>query len=290
MRIRLSVVKRGLQCNIPLQRYSGKLHTLNSRKLNVLIFYRAISGKFKKDIEDEEDEEEEEEKKVFELEDNDKDDEDVFDKDEGMDGESDLPFYKRWANSVAQFNVTNVLNKEFIIDRVFGDFSIFRVNTRFKIRVEYEADALDNGLSYTKMLEEIEMRHPRDEKREKFHIWNSNTGSFFLPKKFRKTDFAELGTGVCLYFKMIKYMMGLFLLFTILSIPSYFLYWTGNNYRNRMYSTSSFMNLDYVLSANSIGNLGESLKSCFSMTVNKPSIQNQTLQLSCDYGVMTALN
>ena len=66
---------------------------------------------------------------MFELEDNDKDDDDVFDQDEGMPEDDNRPFYKRWANNISQFSINNVLNKEFLIDRVFGDFSIFRVNT-----------------------------------------------------------------------------------------------------------------------------------------------------------------
>jgi len=40
----------------------------------------------------------------------------------------------------------------------------------------------------------------------------------------RKSDIRGMGVGVSVYFKFLKFMMALFLWFTLLSLPAYFLY------------------------------------------------------------------
>jgi hypothetical protein len=44
-------------------------------------------------------------------------------------------------------------------------------------------------------------------------------------KSMRKSDIRGMGVGVSVYFKFLKFMMALFLWFTILSIPAYYLYY-----------------------------------------------------------------
>ena len=58
------------------------------------------------------------------------------------------------------------------------------------------------------------------------------------------------------YFKMIKYFIALFLWFAFLSIPAYFLYYTGNM------SGQEELSVKYVLSAFTLGNIGQCKFSC----------------------------
>lgn len=69
-----------------------------------------------------------------------------------------MPFYKKWLNNISEMNanISSKLNSEYIVDKLFGDFYIFRINSNFNMNVEYEIDAIDNGLSYSKLQKEIE--------------------------------------------------------------------------------------------------------------------------------------
>jgi hypothetical protein len=62
-----------------------------------------------------------------------------------------------------------------------------------------------------------------------------------------------MGAGVTLYFKMLKYLIVLFFLLTILSIPSYFLYYLGGDSLD--FST---FDIKTFLTIFSLGNIGES--------------------------------
>jgi hypothetical protein len=59
-----------------------------------------------------------------------------------------------------------------------------------------------------------------------------------------------MGVGISVYFKMLKFLMCLFLWFSFLSIPAYVFYSTGNE--AGLKDTS----IKYVLSALSLGNIG----------------------------------
>lgn len=54
-----------------------------------------------------------------------------------------------------------------------------------------------------------------------------NTGYHFCCFTSKSTDIEKMGVGISLYFKFIKYLMGYFFLFIILSIPSIFLSYQG---------------------------------------------------------------
>ena len=73
---------------------------------------------------------------------------DEFDKDDEDDQEivEEEPFYKRIMKQV-----NALTDRNFLADRIFGDFFLFRKSSEFNIEVEYEADAIDNGLSYSKL-------------------------------------------------------------------------------------------------------------------------------------------
>ena len=106
-------------------------------------------------------------------------------------------------------------------------------------------------------------------------------------RSYRKTDLAELGTGVCLYFKMLKFLMGLFLLFTVLSIPQYYFYWAGNNYLMPQPNTD-FNSIDYILSSLTIGNLGEAQISCTSSKVS--AYKPVSINMTCSFGTFSEVN
>jgi hypothetical protein len=88
-----------------------------------------------------------------------------------------------------------------------------------------------------------------------YPLFSTHTGWHMFCKRCRKTDLAEIGTGVSLYFKMLKYLIILFLLFSIISIPSFIFYASGTRIDHREEGTSA---TNYILSVLSIGNLGES--------------------------------
>lgn len=59
-----------------------------------------------------------------------------------------------------------------------------------------------------------------------------------------------MGIGVTAYFKMLKFLMFLFLWFSLISIPSFMFYYTGND------QTAENNSIKYILSAFSLGNVG----------------------------------
>jgi hypothetical protein len=112
-----------------------------------------------------------------------------------------------------------------------------------------------NGLSYSKMLYITNLRHPRrveDGKFKKFPLCKTKTGWHCCIKRFRKSDFGYLGTGTSLYFKMLKYLIFLFLILSILSVPSYFFYIAGGEI------DFSTIDIKTILTFFTLGNIGES--------------------------------
>jgi hypothetical protein len=96
--------------------------------------------------------------------------------------------------------------------------------------VQHIQDA-ENDLSYTDMMKTIEIKQPRRIVDGKVvpHSWcGSKTGWHCGCKSARKSDIRDMGVGISVYFKMLKFLMILFLWFTFLSIPAYIFYSTGN--------------------------------------------------------------
>ena len=80
------------------------------------------------------------------------------------------------------------------------------------------------------MMHVMDMRHPRrvkEGKMKSFSWCGTKTGWHCLCKSLRHSDLKELGVGVVVYFKMLKFLMCLFAWFIILSIPAYFFYYSG---------------------------------------------------------------
>lgn len=103
-------------------------------------------------------------------------------------------------------------------------------------QVDWPADAEPNprlaqALSYTRMVNEINHLEPRAYTStgfiEQHPVWKTETGWHSTNKGWRRTQLEQLGIGVGLYFKMLKYFSVLFLVFFILSIPSMLIYGSG---------------------------------------------------------------
>lgn len=120
--------------------------------------------------------------------------------------------------------------------------------------IVWAADA-DNGLSCSKMEHVVSSRHPRyirpDGKRAAHSCCGAKTGWHCSCKNWRNSEIREMGVGISVYFKFLKFMMILFLWFTFLSIPAYVLFLTGNQ------SGVQEINVKWALSAPTLGNIGQ---------------------------------
>lgn len=96
--------------------------------------------------------------------------------------------------------------------------------------VQWEADA-SNGLSYQRMMHKVSLRHPRklkDNQRIPYSLCGTSTGWYCLCKRLRKAEIRELGIGMSIYFKFLKYMMTVFFLLTLFSIPTMIIFYNSN--------------------------------------------------------------
>lgn len=102
-------------------------------------------------------------------------------------------------------------------------------------------------------------RHPRRKDEagdlQPFALCGSNLGCHTCIKSRRKSDLKDFGVGITLYFKMIKFLIYLFLCLSILCFPVFVIYWSGNE------SEIQFTNKQ-ALSALTLGNIGESETVC----------------------------
>jgi hypothetical protein len=104
-----------------------------------------------------------------------------------------------------------------------GDQIAFKMRRQKTKKKKYEKDA-DNNLSSERMRSKMNRRHPRTKdsagKRKKIPICFSSTGWHLCCLRFRKTDLKDMGVGVCLYFKWLKYITCLLTVVSIFSIPA----------------------------------------------------------------------
>lgn len=89
---------------------------------------------------------------------------------------------------------------------------------------------------------------------ELFPICGTKTGSLSCLQRDRKSDLSEYGPGIVTYFQSLKYFTWVFLVMTILSIPSMTFYVSGN--------MAIPNNLKSAITAISLGNIGASLLAC----------------------------
>lgn len=107
------------------------------------------------------------------------------------------------------------------------------------------------------MMNEINFREARmkgkNDELIPISICGSSTGCHCSKRKYRLSDFDELGPGVNLYFKMLKYFSLCFFFFCVISVPSILIFIGGDGYANEDMKTAGF------IMRTSLGNLNEFL-------------------------------
>ena len=147
------------------------------------------------------------------------------------------------------------LGTENLVDKILN-----MVKTDADDLTDWPNDAFENpklreSLSYTKMLNEVNHREPREIDSSgsisQLKVCGSSTGWFSTWKKCRKSDTEQLGLGINLYLLTLKYFACLFLLCLLLSIPSLMIYSSGGHaYDIHRVSTQKY------IAKTTAGNLG----------------------------------
>mmetsp|Transcript_7230 Transcript_7230/g.6341 ORF Transcript_7230/g.6341 Transcript_7230/m.6341 type:complete len:127 (+) Transcript_7230:733-1113(+) len=123
------------------------------------------------------------------------------------------------------------MNYDYLSDLVMGD--MFRKVELHNVEVIYPSDALDNGLSHSRMMRMLTLNHPGkvnpEGKLDPYPIWGTRTGFHCCGKQRRQSDLQSLGVGIALYYKLVKYLTVLFGLCTVLSIPACSYFFAGKN-------------------------------------------------------------
>lgn len=83
-------------------------------------------------------------------------------------------------------------------------------------------------------------------------ICGSTVGCHCSKRRCRKSEIDELGPGVGLYFKMLKFLSSLFFLFTILSVPSLAIFLSGESFLD-----SGLHPIVYWVTSTTMGSLNE---------------------------------
>mmetsp|Transcript_14013 Transcript_14013/g.23806 ORF Transcript_14013/g.23806 Transcript_14013/m.23806 type:complete len:293 (+) Transcript_14013:368-1246(+) len=130
--------------------------------------------------------------------------------------------------------LNKVLGTETLVDQILE-----MIGYRFELdQPEWPEDAHPNpklmkNLSYSKMLTEVNHREPRylDEGgiTSVMPIWGTSFGWLASDKEMRKSDADQLGMGINLYMKTMKFLTLLFALMTLISIPPLLIYSNGGN-------------------------------------------------------------
>ena len=81
-----------------------------------------------------------------------------------------------------------------------------------------------------------------------FSVWRTKTGWHCCKKEYRKSELSQFGPAVVLYFQFLKLLIIMAIIGTVLSLPAYFLYFSGNS--KDLGDVKSFFN------AFTLGNLG----------------------------------
>mmetsp|Transcript_22060 Transcript_22060/g.21241 ORF Transcript_22060/g.21241 Transcript_22060/m.21241 type:complete len:254 (+) Transcript_22060:403-1164(+) len=116
-------------------------------------------------------------------------------------------------------------------------------------------------------------------RKESYPWCSTNTGWYCCCST--TSDLEGLGAAVSGYFKMLKFLMILYFIFIIVSIPAYYFYARGNETQVEENS------INYYLSTLSLGNIGSSETSCNSAFFNiteAPATRNRTKKNSTGNG------
>ncbi len=89
----------------------------------------------------------------------------------------------------AYYQAKQVINADYLVDFFVGD--LFSKVNLSNVEAIYPSDALDNGLSFTKMQKEMLSRHPfkvEGKDIKPYPIFATKTGAHLCCKKYRKSD------------------------------------------------------------------------------------------------------
>ena len=139
-----------------------------------------------------------------------------------------------------------------------------------------------NGLSYTKMINVLNRKHPR------IHVDGTgvhipilaSTGFHAPMKSVRKTKIDFMGTGMTLYFKFIKFMIVCLLIATVLSIPA-MVFYAGDSKKSDNENTTIFT----VVARTTLGNLGSTRPTCVKVETLTSSEKSKAT-LFCEFGTL----
>ena len=87
-------------------------------------------------------------------------------------------------------------------------------------------------------------------------VCGTQTGISCCGKASRKTDLANYGVGIALYFQFLKYIAWLLFVTSLLSLPAYIFFYSGNS------SSLQQVNVKNLLTTFSLGNIGQSQYAC----------------------------
>lgn len=123
------------------------------------------------------------------------------------------------------------MGTELLIDNIIEAFP-----KEEELGVKWERDCVHNpmvkeNLSYSKMMHEVNKLEPRkvlpNNVRAPYGLC-MNAGRHSSKYESRKSEFNDLGVGINLYFKMLKYLQCLFLVMLLISLPSLTFYCSGS--------------------------------------------------------------
>lgn len=149
-----------------------------------------------------------------------------------------------------------------------------------------------HGLSLEKLEYNLNKKHPRVHKKDPEtrkitytpHAWcGTNIGIHLCCKSMRKTELAPYGVGIALYFQFLKHMIYTFFLLSILSVPSYIFFYSGNSS-----GVAALDNIKNTLTAFSLGNIGQSAYACNSAQLDQAKNQIN-VTLFCSYGYLAEI-
>lgn len=190
--------------------------------------------------------------------------------------------------------MANVLGTESLIDQMlqkFGRVEDEDLSGWNRQDPHFNPESRPN-ISYLKMKNEINYREARTKNKEgelvPISICGSSVGCHCSRRSFRKSDIDELGPGVGLYFKMLKYLSCLFFLFIILSVPSLAIFLSGESYIN-----SDLHPAIYWVTSTTMGSLNEfKTLECGHVGIPKPTdvtdngdaVTQSSMKFSCKSG------
>jgi hypothetical protein len=139
-----------------------------------------------------------------------------------------------------------------------------------------------HNISYLKMMNEINFREARMKNKDGEPVPISicaRTGCHCSKRKYRTSDLDELGPGVNLYFKMLKYFSCCFFLFCIISVPSILMFINGGAYENEDMKTAG------LIMRTSLGNMDEYISNtCAYIDIGGDYPAATNINFKCDQG------